>query len=218
MPSSMCDFAASLGLALSQAQVRLLEDYAQLVWEKKDFLNLTSVSDKQEIFTRHICDGLAAAAFCQRVAGEKESFSLADMGSGAGYIGLACAVALPQARVSLVESLQKRCSFLNWTVLKLGLKNVRVVSMRLGQKTIGPFDFVTERAMGQINEVLPLIAPTLSKGGLLAAYQSQPAQADAALAARCGLAEKEPVVYILPGEEKTRYLAVFAKEKNEKAG
>ena len=212
MQNKMREFAASLGLELNAQQTQQLAAYAELVWEKKGFLNLTSVADKEEIFTRHICDGLAAAAFFKQAAGEKKAFSLADMGSGAGYIGLACAVALPQARVSLVDSLEKRCSFLNWAVLKLGLKNVSVVCMRLGQKQTGPFDFVTERAMGQINDILPLVACAVKEGGLFAAYQSQPAQADRALAERFGLMEKEPVAYTLPGEEKARYLAVFAKQ------
>ena len=218
MPSSMSDFAASLGLDITQTQTQQLQAYAELVWVKKDYLNLTSVAAKEEIFTRHICDGLAAAAFFKRAAGGKESFSIADMGSGAGYIGLACAAALPLARITLVESLEKRCSFLNWAVLKLGLKNVTVVCMRLGQKQIGPFDFVTERAMGQLNDVLPLIAPAVKEGGLFAAYQSRPCQAQPELVKHCALREKEPVAYTLPGEEKARYLAVFAKEARGHAG
>lgn len=211
MHKKLLDFAASLGLNLDEKTADVLAAYADLVWGKKDFLNLTSVADKNEIFTRHICDGLAAAAFFKREARGKEGFSLADMGSGAGYIGLSAAIALPGARVTLVESLEKRCSFLNWAVLKLGLTNVTVACMRLGQKPVGPFDLVTERAMGHINDILPLIAPAVKPGGAFAAYQSQTAQADAALAAKLGLREEEPQSYTLPGENKKRFLAVFRK-------
>lgn len=216
MQKKLSDFAASLGLVLDGNAQALLSAYADLVWEKKDFLNLTSVADKEEIFSRHLCDALAAAAFFKARAGGKESFSAADMGAGAGYIGLGAAVTLPQARVTLVESLEKRCSFLNWAVLKLGLTNVRVLCMRLGQKPLPPFDFVTERAMGQINDILPLIAPAVKPGGFFAAYQSRKDGADAALAARLGLCEESPLAYTLPGENKERYLAVFAKTAPEK--
>ena len=89
---------------------------------------------------------------------------MADMGAGAGYIGLACAAVLPRAGVTLVESLAKRCSFLNWAVLKLALKNVRELNRRLGQQKAVPFAFITERAMWQIKDILPLLAHALASG------------------------------------------------------
>ncbi len=211
MQLKLTDFAARQGLNLPSDAAERLSAYAQLVWQKKDFLNLTSVECLEEIITRHVCDGLAAAAlFAQRAEG-KGTFSVADMGSGAGYIGLSMAMALPQAHVSLVESLEKRCSFLNWAVLKLGLKNVSVRQMRLGQTPLPPFDFVTERAMGQLNDILPLVAPCVAPGGLFAAYQSQPDQAEAALLVRCGLKALPAQAYQLPGEQKERYLALFTR-------
>ena len=207
----MLDFANSLGLALCEETLQKLALYADLVWQKKDFLNLTSVSGKEEIFTRHLCDALAAAAYLA-VQTEQKPFSVADMGAGAGYIGLTIAAALPQAQVSLVESLEKRCSFMNWAILKLGLKNATVICARLGQKEVGPFDFVTERAMGQINDILPLIAPCVKEGGAFLPYQSNPREAKEALLAELKLTKAEPVGYVLPEENKERFLAVFKKE------
>lgn len=213
MHSKTADFAAKLGLVLTQTQLDLLAQYAELVWQKKDFLNLTSVGAKEEIFTRHICDGLAGAAFIAKNAAQTDGFSLADMGSGAGYIGLSAAVALPQSKVSLVESLEKRCSFLNWVVLKLGLKNVSVICVRLGQKSAGAFDFVTERAMGQLNDILPMVAPALKAGGIFAAYQSAQTPTEAALLHRLGLTALPFETYRLPQEDKDRFLAVFKKQQ-----
>lgn len=217
MHSKTAEFAAAQGLTLTPAQLDLLAKYADLIWQKKDFLNLTSVADKEEIFTRHICDGLAAAAFFNRAAAGKDAFSVADMGSGAGYIGLAVAVALPQAKVSLVESLEKRCSFLNWAVLKLGLKNVSVICGRLGQKPVGTFDFVTERAMGQISDILPLIAPALKAGGIFAAYQSAKTEMEPDVLRRLGLRQMPFESYILPLENKERFFSVFEKQTDTAA-
>ncbi len=211
MQQKLIDFAARQGLALSQNAAERLVAYAQLVWQKKDFLNLTRVASLEEMLSRHICDALAAAALFSSCAAGRENFSVADMGSGAGYIGLGIAVALPQAQVSLVESLEKRCSFLNWAVLKLGLKNVSVRPVRLGQTPLPVFDFVTERAMGQLQDILPWIAPCVAPGGLFAAYQSQPDPAAADLLARCGLKALPARAYQLPGEQKTRYLALFTR-------
>lgn len=215
MQLKLTDFAARQGLALPSDAAERLLSYAQLVWQKKGFLNLTSADSLEEILARHVCDGLAAAACLAQRAMGKESVSVADMGAGAGYIGLSIAIALPQAHVSLVESLEKRCSFLNWAVLKLGLKNVSVRQMRLGQTPLPPFDFVTERAMGQLNDILPLIAPCVAPGGLFAAYQSRPDQAEAALLSRCGLRALPAQAYRLPGEQKERYLALFTRADAE---
>ena len=211
MQKKLLDFAAQESLVLTERSVTLLLQYADLVWQKKDMLNLTSVADQSEIIMRHICDGLVAAAFINRKMTGKTDFSVADMGSGAGYIGLTVAIVLPQIKVSLVESLERRCSFLNWTSMKLELKNVAVVNARLGQQAVGTFEVVTERAMGKINDILPLVAPAVKLGGSFIAYQSSKGEADAALSAKMGMQVQPEVVYRLPDEKKERYLAVFNK-------
>lgn len=209
MQKKLLDFAAGLGLTLPEKSIDLLVRYADLVWEKKDTLNLTSVTDETEIITRHICDGLAGAAAINQLSGHGK-LSVADVGTGAGYIGITLAIALPHMQVTLVESLQRRCLFLNWVLLKLGLTGVRVENIRLGQQNTGPFDVITERAMGQLSNILPWIAPSLKPGGTFIAYQSTKEPLDTACA-QTDLVYKEAVSYSLPAEEKERYLMVFRK-------
>ncbi len=211
MQKKMLNFASERGLELTQPSLEKLSLYADLVWQKKDFLNLTSVNGKEEIFTRHLCDGLATAAYLAK-QNASAPLTVADMGSGAGYIGLTIAIALPCAQVTLVESLEKRCSFMNWALLKLGLQNTTVSCMRLGQKEVGPFDFVTERAMGQINDILPIIAPCVKEGGAFIAYQSNPHEAEDDLLTQLKLKKETPVSYVLPEEKKERFLAIFRKK------
>ena len=79
MQKKLLDFAAEIGLDLSENAATLLVQYAGLVWQKKDMLNLTSVADENEIITRHICDGLTAAAFIAKHNAGKTDFSVADM-------------------------------------------------------------------------------------------------------------------------------------------
>ena len=210
MQKKLLDFAAARGLQLAPDAVKLLLQYADLVWQKKDMLNLTSVSDKTEIITRHICDGLVGAGWMAQLPVET-GFKVADVGTGAGYIGIAVAIALPQVHMTLIESLQRRCMFLNWAILKLGLANVRVENIRLGQQTAGPFDVITERAMGQLEEVLPWVAPALKETGVFGAYQSARGEADENLLARLSLREESGISYVLPHEGKERYLRVFKK-------
>lgn len=210
MQKKLYDFACQWGIDISADRLQLLTVYADLVWEKKDMLNLTSVSDKQEIFMRHLCDGIMGAYFLKKQAGNKE-IAAADMGSGAGYIGLTAAIVLPQVKITLVESLQKRCHFLNWVAAKLALKNIEVVPIRLGQQAVGPFEVIMERAMGQLQDILPWIAPVMKEGGHFAAYQSSIPQVSVSLLETLRLVQQQSIGYVLPNENKERYLTVFEK-------
>lgn len=209
MQKKLLNFAEKLGLVLTEKSVILLQQYAELVWQKKEVLNLTSVATQEEIITRHICDGLAAAAWIEKQNAPKTDFSVADMGSGAGYIGLTIAIILPHIHVNLIESLERRCTFLNWVCMKLGLANVTIENIRLGQQNAGPFDVVTERAMGKINDILPLVVEAVKPEGYFVAYQSNVGEADKTLLGKLALREQPVFSYCLPDESKERYLAVF---------
>ncbi len=207
------EFAAKNSLPLSQAQAQQLVQYAQLVWEKKDRLNLTSASGVEEILRRHICDGLQGAAWVQTWVQQHalDTFEVIDAGSGAGYIGLTWAVALPQARVTLVESLEKRCAFLNWVILKLNLKNVSVKNIRLGEQKNLQADVLTERAMGQLTDILPICFQAVKPGGVFVAYQTEGAATGNA--AQLGAVPQSGPVYTLPSDNKKRHLVYFEKQR-----
>ena len=180
MQNRLISFARENGLILpTQAPDKLLA-YAQRVLAKKSQLNLTGAASLEEIVNRHLCDGLIGAAQILSLAEKAglEKFSVIDAGSGAGFIGLTLAAALPQADVLLVESLEKRCAFLNWVILQEGFKNVRVKNIRLGQTPLNPADFVIERAMGQIPDIAGLCLDIVKPGGVWLAYQGENPQID----------------------------------------
>ena len=137
-----------------------------------------------------------------------------DAGSGAGYIGLTVAVSLPNAHVTLVESIEKRCAFMNWAILQLGLKNACVQNVRLGEKQLQA-DFVTERAMGQLGDILGICLDAVKPGGKFVAYQGENSPAAKLPAEKYGAKYVEQVAYPLPCDMKTRYLVCFEKGKNE---
>lgn len=213
MRKTLKDFAAARGLSLTEEQLELLEKFVMLVWQKKDFLNLTSAADTNEVFTRHICDGLAGAAKINALAQERglDAFEAADAGAGAGYIGIVTAAVLPHSRVTLVESIEKRCAFMNWALLNLGIKNARVKNARLGQGTDFAFDFMTERAMGKLEDILGVCTGALKSGGTFIAYQAGEEESRRAPAAKYGAAFAGTEAYTLPQDDKTRYLALFTK-------
>lgn len=213
MHADLQTFASSLGLSVSQQQLAQLEAYAKCVWQKKEFLNLTSVENLEEIYLRHLADGAVAAAKISALCRIKniETPDIADVGAGAGYIGFALAVLLPQARVTAVESLEKRCAFMNWAVMQTGIKNLHIKKARLGQGKQKTFDFVTERAMGQLPDILEICMDAVKENGMFIAFQGEHPQAqNCKLPAQTVLLGVEP--YSLPCQDnKKRHLALFGK-------
>ncbi len=213
MLKTLTDFAKTLNLPLTRAQAEKMLAYANLVWGKKDFLNLTSAADLNEVITRHICDGLTAAAKINGLIHAKkvDNPQVADVGAGAGYIGITVALALPEIQVTLVESIEKRCSFMNWALMQLGVKNAKVKQARLGQGTAFAFDFVTERAMGQLPDILEICLGALKPGGVFIAFQGEHPQAD-----MCHPERYQGILlgverYTLPDDGKKRHLALFGR-------
>ena len=203
-------YLKTLDLNLSAKQEEKLFAYIDLLWQKKEDLNLTSVQTKQEIWDRHILDALNAVSLIKQL--DKDVFNIADFGSGAGYIGLVIAVMFPQAKITLIESLNKRCLFLNWVCLKLGLDNVEVLNIKAGQKDIDTiFDITTERAMGKIDEVLPLCTKNLKNGGHFLAYQGIMSEADSQVQHKADVCQQLEKKYFLPCDNKMRKIAVFRK-------
>jgi 16S rRNA (guanine527-N7)-methyltransferase len=98
---------------------------------------------------------------------------IADLGSGAGWPGLALAAALPDTHVALVESAIRRCSYLERAVEAAGLANVEVVHARAEDwpAGIGANDVVTARALGALAVVCEYAAPLLAEGGMLVAWK-----------------------------------------------
>ncbi|MBR2082597.1 MAG: class I SAM-dependent methyltransferase [Elusimicrobiaceae bacterium] len=201
------NFAAQLGLPLSLAQAGQLCTYAQCVWDKKDTLNLTSAADFNEVIERHIFDGLTAAWQIAQICKGNPPPQLADAGAGCGYIGMSVAAALPQAHVTLIESLERRCKFMNWAALTAGITNVRIKNTRLGQGTHFAFDVLTERAMGQLPDIFDICMDAVKPGGVFMAFQGEHPQT-----AHVSSGVWKEQVYHLPCDNTPRYLVLFKKD------
>lgn len=152
----------------------------------------TTVRDPDAALDRHVADSLVALELCA----VREARRIADLGSGAGWPGLALAAALPTARVALVESASRHCRYLERAIAASGLTNVSVVHVRAEAwpEGLGAHDMVTARALAPLAIVCEYAAPLLAPGGTLVAWKgtvsAQEADDGAAAAAVLGL---EPV-------------------------
>jgi 16S rRNA (guanine527-N7)-methyltransferase len=130
----------------------------------------------------HVADSLSALAL-ECVA---DARAVADLGSGAGFPGLPLAVALTDARVSLVESVARKCEFLERLCAATGVDNARVVCARAEEWTegIGEHDLVVARALAPLAVVCEYAAPLLALGGSLVAWKGAVSEAEATAAER----------------------------------
>lgn len=129
----------------------------------------TTVRDPAEARERHVADSLVAL----ELPAVRAARRVADIGSGGGWPGLALAVALPEARVALVESASRNCRYLEKAIAAAGLTNVDVVHARAEAwpEGLGAHDLVTARALASLSVVCEYAAPLLELGGTLVAWK-----------------------------------------------
>jgi len=206
------------GLELTEESLRKLEIFSTGLKEKNSVQNLVSRTDEPQLWERHILDSLAPAQLLRRRL--KPGALIADAGSGAGFPGLALAAALAEFKFELLDSRVRRCDFLNWAAAEMGACNVAVFNRRVGEGGPGSgprYAAVTERAMGQLENILPQCLNILVRGGIFLAWQSaaqlaQPRPAVTAALKRAGGELAETFAYRLPGETEDRHILIFKKK------
>jgi 16S rRNA (guanine527-N7)-methyltransferase len=146
--------------------------------------SITSVREPELGVDVHVADSLVGLELEAVGATER----LADLGAGGGFPGLVLAIARPHARVTLVESVVRKCAFLDRAAATLGLDNVTVVNGRAEAWAdgLGAHDVVTARAVAPLGVLVEYAAPLLGRGGALVAWKGRRdpvEEADAAVAA-----------------------------------
>jgi 16S rRNA (guanine527-N7)-methyltransferase len=133
----------------------------------------TSVAAPLDVIDTHVADSLSALS----IEALTQARSLVDIGSGAGLPGLVLAAALPRARVDLLESVGRKCAFIEHAVSTLALTNARAVCARAEQWAAAAgaeaYRAVTARAVGRLATVLEYAAPLLEPGGVIVAWKGR---------------------------------------------
>lgn len=172
---------------LDAAAVPRLEAFARLLIE--DPIAPTTIRDPAEVIDDHLADSLVALELRE----VRSASAIADLGSGAGLPGLPLAIALPAARVDLVESSARKCAFIERAIAASRTSNARAVNTRAEawNAGFGRMDLVTARALAPPEVVMEYAAPLLAIGGALVVWRGRrDADAEAAgfeAAAKLGL-------------------------------
>jgi 16S rRNA (guanine527-N7)-methyltransferase len=155
---------------LSQAERQALETVLELLAAER--ASVSSVVDERA-WQVHVEDSLTGLDV-DELRGARR---IADVGAGAGFPGLVLAVALPEARVDLVESVGRKCEFMRRAIAAAGFDNARVLNLRSELLAAGEgretYDAVTARAVGRLSTLAELASPLLKPNGVLVAWKGK---------------------------------------------
>ena len=158
-----------LGISITPNMKQQLEEYANFLLEYNEHTNLTAIKTKKEVYLKHFYDSLTLTKIANLEKG-----SLLDVGTGAGFPGLILAIIFPNLDVTLLDSNNKKITFLKECITRLQIKNAHTVYSRAEDYTKihrESFDFVTSRAVAELRILLELNIPAVKVNGLFLAMK-----------------------------------------------
>ncbi len=205
------------GLEMSPRQVEQFEIYARELVDWNTRMNLTTILDEEGIRVKHFLDSLS----CLLVIDQQQPGKVVDVGSGAGFPGIPLKIMLPEMRLTIIESVQKKTIFCKHLVEALGLEGVEVEALRAEDAGRSPrhrqqYDWALARALGPLPVVAEYLLPLVRVGGAMLAQRGPGGAQDAQDAKlpmlTLGGRLRQARAVSLPGLEE-RYLLVVEKVK-----
>ena len=183
MKNALCAGLPALGLSLPEERIDTLCAFGQAMIRQNEVMNLTAITEPEAVAKLHLLDSLTVLCAAD-VAGKR----IIDVGCGAGFPGVPVAIACPEAKVTLLDSLGKRMNWLQTVLPQLGV-DAQCITARAEEAVTQhreKFDIATSRAVARLNILLELTAPYVKVGGAVVALKGS--------AAREELAEAEGAV------------------------
>lgn len=197
-----------------QAPAQLAE-YGRLLLEKNQVMNLTAIREEDGVARLHMLDCAALLRYA-----DFQGKTLIDVGTGAGFPGLALKILVPSLKVTLLDSLGKRVDWLNEVAARLDLSGVEAIHARAEEQAQvkgfrDSFDFVTARAVADLRLLSELCLPYAKVGGVflsMKSVESGPELESAAHAIKfMGGRVRETVDYTIPGTDVTHRVILVDK-------
>lgn len=206
------------GIALSSEQMSQFETYYHTLVEWNEKMNLTAITDKPEVYLKHFYDSISAAFYFNFDG----PLRVCDVGAGAGFPSIPIKIAFPNLHITIVDSLNKRITFLEHLAKELKLQNVQFIHDRA--ETFGQnqayretYDVVTARAVARLSVLSELCIPLSKVGGtfiaMKAAHANDEMEAGKKAISTLGGKIEEVHSFSLPIEESERNIVIIKKEK-----
>lgn len=155
-----------INIGITEEQLTKLEDFYNLLieWNKK--INLTRITEKEDVYLKHFYDSLTISKVIDLTKVE----TLCDVGTGAGFPGIVLKIVYPNLKITLVDSLLKRVNYLNEIIKELDLKDIKAIHTR-GEDFKEKFDVVTSRAVANIEKLTNYTMHLVNKDGVMIAMK-----------------------------------------------
>lgn len=173
MIDKIIDITAGINIAIDENKARQFEKYMQLLIEWNEKMNLTAITEPDEIIVKHFADSITPLCFY-----DFTDKSVIDVGTGAGFPGLPLKIAQPKIKLTLVDALQKRVGFLQTVCDELGLDEVECIHARAEELSRengfrDSFDIAVSRAVAPLNILCEYDLPYVKVGGSLIALKGR---------------------------------------------
>ena len=205
---------SKLEIKLTNKQLEQLEKYyQQLIVENKKY-NLTSITNKEDVYLKHFYDSITISKIIKL-----NNQSICDIGTGAGFPGLVLKIVFPNLKVTLLDSTEKKCNFLKSIIQELNLKNIEVINERAeiySKEVREEYDIVTSRAVAPLKHLLEYSIPLVKVNGYYIAMKSDISKEIENIniyEKRLNISKEKEIKFYLPKENSLRTLILYKKNK-----
>lgn len=205
----------SIDIDVCDKQINQFTKYYEYLIEKNKVMNLTSITEKEDVAIKHFIDSIAVLKHI-----DFDDCTIIDVGTGGGFPGIPLAIMCPKSKFVLMDSLNKRINFLNEVIDLINLNNVECIHSRaedLGQNEEyrEKFDYCVSRAVADMSLLLEYCIPFVKVGGNFISYKSGNVDQEISFSKNAQnklcCKNKESFYFNLPGTDYGRSFICFEK-------
>lgn len=208
-----------LSIKLNEKQIKQFLTYYEMLVEWNSFMNLTAITEFEDVMKKHFIDSISLI----KAYDISKPVSVIDVGTGAGFPGLALKIAYPNLKITLLDSLNKRMQFLNEVIQKLQLEEITTIHGRAEdyskkEEYREKFDLCVSRAVANLSTLSEYCLPYVKKDGYFISYKSEKVSEEIIIAEHAikilgGIIDRQ-IEFYLPESDIYRNLFVIKKVEN----
>lgn len=207
---------SQMGIRLTEIQLQQFLKYFEMLSKWNKVMNLTAITEFHDVMKKHFVDSVSLV----KAYDVTKKSNVIDVGTGAGFPGLALKIAFPELQVTLLDSLNKRIQFLNAVIEKLNLSGVETIHGRAEDfakpgKLREQYDLCVSRAVANLSTLSEYCIPFVKEGGMFISYKSEKVSEEIIMAENAismlGGRVKEQIEFTLPDSDIYRNLFVIEK-------
>jgi 16S rRNA (guanine527-N7)-methyltransferase len=176
--NKLVNICNKINIEISDDQINCFEKYYELLIEKNKVMNLTAITDKEDVIVKHFIDSIALIPYLlDKGININNKLKIIDIGTGAGFPGLPLKIMMPDVKFTLLDSLNKRVSFLNEVIDELKLKDIEALHGRAedyasDNKYREKYDICVSRAVANLSTLSEYCIPFVKEDGFFISYKA----------------------------------------------